>query len=148
LQNESHGKERIGWLRAAVLGANDGLISTSSLVVGVATAGPSHSAIMLTAIAGLAAGTLSMASGEYVSVSSQADTEQADLTQERGELAASPKAEHAELASLYVARGLTRKLAIPPPRYSHGHPIGDNPLRGANEEEGRNPAGWGIGGRP
>src|ERR1035438_1707710 len=112
LQNESHGKERIGWLRAAVLGANDGLISTSSLVVGVATAGPSHSAIMLTAIAGLAAGTLSMASGEYVSVSSQADTEQADLTQERGELAASPKAEHAELASLYVARGLTHELAV------------------------------------
>ena len=107
LHNESHHKERTGWLRAAVLGANDGLISTSSLVVGVAAAGPSHSAIMLTAIAGLAAGTLSMASGEYVSVSSQADTEKADLTQERGELAASPKAEHAELAGLYVARGLT-----------------------------------------
>ncbi len=112
MHNESHHKERTGWLRAAVLGANDGLISTSSLVVGVAAAGPSHSAIMLTAIAGLAAGTLSMASGEYVSVSSQADTEQADLNQERGELAASPKAEHAELASLYVARGLTRELAI------------------------------------
>ena len=112
MHNESHHKERTGWLRAAVLGANDGLISTSSLVVGVAAAGPSHAAIMLTAIAGLAAGTLSMASGEYVSVSSQADTEQADLAKERKELAASPKAEHAELASLYVARGLTRVLAV------------------------------------
>ena len=112
LPNESHRKERIGWLRAAVLGANDGIISTSSLVVGVAAAGSSHSAIMLTAIAGLAAGTLSMASSEYVSVSSQADTEQADLSQERAKLAASPKAEHAELASLYVARGLTCELAI------------------------------------
>jgi len=112
LPSKSHRKERTGWLRAAVLGANDGLISTSSLVIGVAAAGPSHSAIMLTAIAGLAAGTLSMASGEYVSVSSQADTEQADLSQERGQLAASPKAEHAELAGLYVARGLTRDLAI------------------------------------
>jgi VIT1/CCC1 family predicted Fe2+/Mn2+ transporter len=112
LQNESHHKEQTAWLRAAVLGANDGLISTSSLVVGVAAAGPSHSAIMLTAIAGLAAGTLSMASGEYVSVSSQADTEKADLAKERTELAASPKAEHDELAGLYVARGLTRELAI------------------------------------
>ena len=112
MHNESHHKERTGWLRAAVLGANDGLISTSSLVVGVAAAGPSHSAIMLTAIAGLAAGTLSMAAGEYVSVSSQADTEQADLAKERAELVASPKAEHAELAGLYVARGLTRELAI------------------------------------
>ena len=112
MPSKSHRKERTGWLRAAVLGANDGLISTSSLVIGVAAAGPSHSAIMLTAIAGLAAGTLSMASGEYVSVSSQADTEQADLSQERGQLAASPKAEHAELAGLYVARGLTRDLAI------------------------------------
>jgi VIT1/CCC1 family predicted Fe2+/Mn2+ transporter len=112
LHDELHRKERAGRLRAAVLGANDGLISTSSLVVGVAAAGPSHSAIMLTAIAGLAAGTLSMASGEYVSVSSQADTEQADLTRERGGLAASPNAEHAELASLYVARGLTHELAV------------------------------------
>jgi VIT1/CCC1 family predicted Fe2+/Mn2+ transporter len=111
LHNEPHHKERTGWLRAAVLGANDGLISTSSLVVGVAAAGPNHSAIMLAAIAGLAAGTLSMAAGEYVSVSSQADTEQADLAQESAELAASPKAEHAELAGLYVTRGLTRELA-------------------------------------
>jgi len=109
---EAHRKERIGWLRAAVLGANDGLISTSSLVVGVAAAGSSHAAIILTAIAGLAAGTLSMAAGEYVSVSSQADTEDADLAKERAELALSPMAEHAELAGLYVARGLTRELAI------------------------------------
>lgn len=112
MHNESHRKERISWLRAAVLGANDGLISTSSLVVGVAASGPSHSAILLTAIAGLAAGTLSMAAGEYVSVSSQADTEQADLAKERAELAASPMAEHTELAGLYVARGLTPELAI------------------------------------
>jgi VIT1/CCC1 family predicted Fe2+/Mn2+ transporter len=108
---ETHHKERIGWLRAAVLGANDGLISTSSLIVGVAAAGPSRSAIMLAAIAGLAAGTLSMAAGEYVSVSSQADTEQADLAKEGAELAASPKAEHAELAGIYVGRGLTHQLA-------------------------------------
>jgi len=112
LHHESHRKERIGWLRAAVLGANDGLISTSSLVVGVAAAGPSHAAILLTAIAGLAAGTLSMAAGEYVSVSSQADTENADLAKERAELAALPKAEHAELAGIYVARGLAPELAV------------------------------------
>lgn len=112
VHRESHRNERIGWLRAAVLGANDGLISTSSLVVGVAAAGADNSAIMLAAMAGLAAGALSMAAGEYVSVSSQADTEKADLARERAELAASPKAEHAELAGLYVARGLTHELAI------------------------------------
>ena len=109
---ESHRSERIGWLRAAVLGANDGLISTSSLVVGVAAAGPNRAAILLAAVAGLAAGTLSMAAGEYVSVSSQADTEQADLAREQKELATSPKAERAELAGLYVARGLSHDLAI------------------------------------
>jgi VIT1/CCC1 family predicted Fe2+/Mn2+ transporter len=109
---ESHRSGRIGWMRAAVLGANDGLISTSSLVVGVAAAEPRPGAILLAAIAGLAAGTLAMAAGEYVSVSSQADTEQADLARERAELAASPKAERAELAAIYVARGLTRELAI------------------------------------
>jgi len=103
---ELHRSGRIGWLRAAVLGANDGLISTSSLVVGVAAAEPSRAAILLAAVAGLAAGTLSMAAGEYVSVSSQADTEQADLARERGELATSPEAERAELAGLYVTRGL------------------------------------------
>lgn len=112
MQIESHRSGRIGWLRAAVLGANDGLISTSSLVVGVAAAEPSHAAIVLAAIAGLAAGTLSMAAGEYVSVSSQADTENADLARERIELATSPEAERAELAGLYVTRGLSHELAI------------------------------------
>lgn len=108
---ELHRSGRIGWLRAAVLGANDGLISTSSLVVGVAAAEPRQAAVLLAAVAGLAAGTLSMAAGEYVSVSSQADTEQADLALERKQLAAAPEAERAELAGLYVARGLSRELA-------------------------------------
>ena len=108
---ELHRSGRIGWLRAAVLGANDGLISTSSLVVGVAAAKPTHEAILLAAVAGLVAGALSMAAGEYVSVSSQADTEQADLTRERRELASSPGAERAELAGIYVSRGLNRELA-------------------------------------
>lgn len=112
MHNERHRGERIGWLRAAVLGANDGLISTSSLVVGVAAADPSPAAILLAAVAGLAAGTLSMAAGEYVSVSSQSDTERADLARERGELAAAPEAERAELAGLYVKRGLHPELAL------------------------------------
>lgn len=112
MHGELHRSGRIGWLRAAVLGANDGLISTSSLVVGVAAAQPSRTAVLLAAVAGLAAGTLSMAAGEYVSVSSQADTEQADLARERDELLTSPKAEGAELAELYVTRGLSRELAI------------------------------------
>jgi VIT1/CCC1 family predicted Fe2+/Mn2+ transporter len=112
MHRELHRSDRIGWLRAAVLGANDGLISTSSLVVGVAAAEPSRSAILLAAVAGLAAGALSMAAGEYISVSSQADTEQADLSRERGELADSPEAERAELAGLYVTRGVSRELAI------------------------------------
>ena len=112
MHGETHRSGRIGWLRAAVLGANDGLISTSSLVVGVASAEPSRLAILLAAVAGLAAGALSMAAGEYVSVSSQADTEQADLNLERRELATSPEAERAELAEIYIARGLTRDLAI------------------------------------
>jgi VIT1/CCC1 family predicted Fe2+/Mn2+ transporter len=112
MRAELHRGDRISWLRAAVLGANDGLISTSSLVVGVAAAEPSPGAILLAAVAGLAAGALSMAAGEYVSVSSQADTEQADLARERGELASSPEAERAELAGLYVARGLSRELAF------------------------------------
>jgi len=112
MHRELHRSERIGWLRATVLGANDGLISTSSLVVGVAAAEPSRAAILLAAVAGLAAGALSMAAGEYVSVSSQADTEQADLARERGELATAPEAERAELAGLYVTRGLSRELAL------------------------------------
>ena len=112
MHREGHRSERIGWLRAAVLGANDGLISTSSLVVGVAAADPDPAAILVAAVAGLAAGALSMAAGEYVSVSSQADIESADLARERSELAASPDAERDELAGLYVARGLDRALAL------------------------------------
>jgi len=108
---ELHRTEHIGWLRAAVLGANDGLISTSSLVVGVAAAQQTHDAVLLAALAGLVAGALSMAAGEYVSVSSQADTEQADLGRERRELATTPDLERAELAGIYVARGLTPDLA-------------------------------------
>jgi len=111
MHTELHRNERSGWLRAGVLGANDGLISTSSLVVGVAAATPGGAAILAVAVAGLVAGALSMAAGEYVSVSSQADTEDADLARERRELAASPEAERAELAGIYVARGLTRDLA-------------------------------------
>ncbi|HSE66785.1 MAG TPA: VIT1/CCC1 transporter family protein [Gemmatimonadales bacterium] len=111
MHRERHRTERIGWLRAAVLGANDGLISTSSLVVGVAAAQPSGEAILLAAVAGLVAGALSMAAGEFVSVSSQADTERADLARERGELAAAPEAERAELAGIYIQRGLSPDLA-------------------------------------
>lgn len=109
--SERHRGGNVGWLRAAVLGANDGLISTSSLVIGVAAAGASPEAILLTGVAGLTAGALSMAAGEYVSVQSQADTEQADMHKERRELAAQPEAEHAELAGIYVQRGLTPELA-------------------------------------
>jgi VIT1/CCC1 family predicted Fe2+/Mn2+ transporter len=112
MHGELHHSGRIGWLRAATLGANDGLISTSSLVVGVASAETTQAAVLLAAVAGLVAGALSMAAGEYVSVSSQADTERADLSRERGELATSPEAERAELAGIYMARGLSRDLAI------------------------------------
>jgi VIT1/CCC1 family predicted Fe2+/Mn2+ transporter len=99
-------------MRAAVLGANDGLISTSSLIVGVASAEPSRTAVLLAAVAGLVAGALSMAAGEYVSVSSQADTERADLALERGELATAPEAERAELAGIYMGRGVRPDLAV------------------------------------
>src|SRR5574337_210881 len=108
---ERHRTTRIGWLRAAVLGANDGLISTASLVMGVAATGSTRSAVLIAGIAGLVAGSMSMAAGEYVSVSSQADTEAADLARERRELASSPDAEKAELVAIYVRRGLTAKLA-------------------------------------
>src|SRR6478736_1375632 len=108
---ERHRIERIGWLRAAVLGANDGIVSTASLVVGVAAAGSSHGNILLTGVAGLVAGAMSMAAGEYVSVHSQADTETADLSRERAELAHDPVAEHRELAAIYVGRGLDAALA-------------------------------------
>ncbi len=108
---ESHRSDRIGWLRAAVLGANDGIVSTASLIVGVAAAGAGHGNILVTGVAGLVAGAMSMAAGEYVSVHSQADTEQADLARERGELQKDPAAEQRELAAIYVGRGLTLPLA-------------------------------------
>ncbi|MBW6457020.1 MAG: VIT family protein [Trueperaceae bacterium] len=101
----------MGWLRAAVLGANDGIVSTASLVIGVAAAGAAKEAVLIAGVAGLVAGAMSMAAGEYVSVSSQADTEGADLQRERSELAADPAFEREELAAIYVARGLTRELA-------------------------------------
>ena len=108
---ERHRSEHIGWLRAAVLGANDGIVSTASLVVGVAAASADPKHVLLTGLAGLVAGAMSMAAGEYVSVHSQADTEQADLSRERAELAADIGAERQELASIYVARGLEPELA-------------------------------------
>lgn len=109
---ERHRTEHVGWLRAGVLGANDGLISTSSLVVGVASAaGATEGSVLLAALAGLVAGALSMAAGEYVSVSSQADTESADLARERRELDEEPGLEHAELSGIYEARGLSPALA-------------------------------------
>jgi len=108
---EAHRTSHIGWLRAAVLGANDGLISTSSLIVGVGSANTAKGPVLLAGFAGLVAGALSMAAGEYVSVSSQADTEHADLARERRELETAPAAEHEELAGIYRARGLTPDLA-------------------------------------
>lgn len=109
--NERHLIARIGWLRAAVLGANDGIVSTASLIVGVAAAGGDHAAVSVAGLAGLVAGAMSMAAGEYVSVSSQSDTERADLSRERAELAADTEAEHAELAGIYMKRGLDPDLA-------------------------------------
>jgi len=108
---ELHRTDRIGWLRAAVLGANDGIVSTASLVVGVAAANTGSHEILVAGVAGLVAGAMSMAAGEYVSVSSQADTEKADIERERRELAANPEHEHWELASIYEKRGLTPELA-------------------------------------
>ena len=108
---ERHRSSRIGWLRAAVLGANDGIVSTASLVLGVAAAGASHSKILLTGGAGLVAGAMSMAAGEYVSVHSQADTEKADLSRERTELEKDPVAEQRELAAIFVGRGIEPGLA-------------------------------------
>ncbi len=108
---ERHFGGRIGWLRAAVLGANDGILSTASLVVGVAAAQAARADVLVAGVAGLVAGAMSMAAGEYVSVSSQADTERADLARERDELRTQPAAEREELASIYVARGLDEDLA-------------------------------------
>ena len=109
--SERHAVARIGWLRAAVLGANDGIVSTASLVVGVAAANADRGALVLTALAGLVAGAMSMAAGEYVSVSSQSDSEAADLERERAELADYPEQELAEMTAIYVSRGLTPDLA-------------------------------------
>jgi VIT1/CCC1 family predicted Fe2+/Mn2+ transporter len=108
---ERHRTERIGWLRAAVLGANDGVVSTASLIVGVAAASAGRGEMLVAGVAGLVAGAMSMAAGEFVSVSSQADTEQADLARERKELTDQPEFERRELAAIYVARGLTTELA-------------------------------------
>ena len=109
--SEGHKTHRIGWLRAAVLGANDGIVSTASLVVGVAAAEATRSSVLVAGVAGLVAGAMSMAAGEYVSVSSQADTERADLDREREELANDRESEHAELAAIYTRRGLDPPLA-------------------------------------
>ncbi|WP_019938919.1 VIT family protein [Bordetella sp. FB-8] len=108
---EHHHNNRIAWLRAAVLGANDGIVSTASLVLGVAAAGADHKAILLTSVSGLIAGAMSMAAGEFVSVHSQADTQNADLAQERSELKQDPMGERRELAAIYVGRGLDPTLA-------------------------------------
>jgi vacuolar iron transporter family protein len=110
-ERERHRTGKSGWLRAAVLGANDGLLSTSSLVLGVAAAQGSHSDVLVAGVAGLVAGAMAMAAGEYVSVHSQADTENADLSLERAELSADDVGEHAELTAIYVGRGLDPSLA-------------------------------------
>jgi vacuolar iron transporter family protein len=109
---ERHLVSRIGWLRAAVLGANDGIVSTASLILGVAAAAAQRDAILIAGAAGLVAGAMSMAAGEYVSVSSQADAEGADLERERRELASDSEAEHEELTQIYVRRGLDRETAV------------------------------------
>lgn len=109
--SEFHRSHHIGWLRAAVLGANDGIISTSSLIIGIASAHATHNNILITGMAGLVSGAMAMAAGEYVSVSSQADTEAADLRREREELATQPEHELEELTGIYVKRGLTHELA-------------------------------------
>ena len=112
LHRESHAFSRIGWLRAAVLGANDGIVSTSSLIVGVAASEASRASILIAGAAALVAGAMSMAAGEYVSVSSQADTEKADLNREARELAAQPEAEQHELAQIYESRGIDPETAV------------------------------------
>jgi VIT1/CCC1 family predicted Fe2+/Mn2+ transporter len=118
---ERHRTSRIGWLRAAVLGANDGIVSTASLLVGVAAANASQSNILLTGVAGLVAGAMSRAAGEYVSVHSQADTEKADLARESAELSKDPSAEHRELTDIYIQRGLNATLAAQVATQLMGH---------------------------
>ncbi|MBZ9706242.1 VIT family protein [Mesorhizobium sp. ESP7-2] len=112
LHSENHLVSRVGWLRAAVLGANDGIVSTASLIVGVAAANAAASNVLVAGVAGLVAGAMSMAAGEYVSVSSQSDTEHADLAREKGELATQPDFELQELAEIYVRRGVEPSLAL------------------------------------
>jgi len=109
--SETHNSSRIGWLRAAVLGADDGIVSTASLLIGVAAASTTHNTLVLTGIAGLVAGAMSMAAGEYVSVHSQADTEHADLSKEKKEIETKPVAEHRELAEIYIGREVEPVLA-------------------------------------
>jgi VIT1/CCC1 family predicted Fe2+/Mn2+ transporter len=109
---ERHVVDRLGWLRAAVLGANDGVLSTSSLIIGVASAQGTHQSILIAGVAGLVASAMSMAAGEYVSVSSQADSEHADIARERRELSDNARGETAELVGIYVKRGLDRALAL------------------------------------
>jgi VIT1/CCC1 family predicted Fe2+/Mn2+ transporter len=111
MHRERHRTDRIGWLRAAVLGANDGIVSTASLVIGVAAASAGRGEVLIAGVAGLVAGAMSMAAGEYVSVKSQSDTEEADLAREKAELALDSGAEHRELAGIYVKRGLDPGLA-------------------------------------
>lgn len=111
IRSERHRTHRTGWLRASVLGANDGIVSTASLILGVAATGANAQAILVAGVASLVAGAMSMAAGEYVSVSSQADTENADLAREKAELVEDPEQEHAELAAIYIKRGLDRDLA-------------------------------------
>jgi VIT1/CCC1 family predicted Fe2+/Mn2+ transporter len=109
---EHHVVDRLGWLRAAVLGANDGVLSTASLIIGVASAHAGHGAILISGVSGLVAGAMSMAAGEYVSVSSQSDSERADIARERAELGANPEGELRELAGIYIRRGLDKPLAL------------------------------------
>ena len=122
--SERHVVERLGWLRAAVLGANDGLLSTSSLIIGVATAHGSHNSVLIAGVAGLVAGAMSMAAGEYVSVSSQSDSERADIARERQELSDNREGELRELEAIYVKRGLTQALA----RQVAGHTTRSAPM--------------------
>lgn len=139
---ESHRTRRIGWLRAAVLGANDGIVSTASLMVGVAAANVARGELMLAGVAGLVAGAMSMAAGEYVSVSSQSDTEQADLARERVELKSEPEKEHKELAAIYVKRGLSPELATQVARQLMDHDALGTHARdeqGINETMSANP---------
>ncbi len=129
IHRESHAVDRIGWLRASILGANDGIVSTASLIAGVAAAGAAQSSILVTGVAGLVAGAMSMAAGEYVSVSSQGDAEKADIARETNELATQPDLELEELTQIYQQRGLDRTLAQQVARQLTDHDALDSHLR-------------------